>query len=178
MRGRIGDELHGFVRLSQDVVDDTVEALEQGISKRDLEGGVRLDILPRLFCGGEYLFREYSDANHQNRYHVWASYILHSEPTLLQVTYGQELFNNADGNMGRDFSYENGFAPGDHPYWSPKEYWQNLVSVHFEHQLAADVLGRSAPSYYTLDYSLGYEEGGYDNHTFGGKVCLEMSRHF
>ena len=178
MRGRIGDDLHGSVRLRQDVVDDTVQALAQGISKRDLEGGVRMDILPRLFCGGEYLFREYSDANHQNRYYVWASYILHSEPTLLQVTYGQELLHNADSNMGRDFSYENGFAPGDHPYWSPKEYWQNLVSVHFEHQLAADVLGRSTPSYYTLDYAFGYEDGGYDSHTFGGDIFLEMSRHF
>lgn len=178
MRGRIGDDLHGFVRLNQDVVDDTVQALEEGISKRDLEGGVRLDILPRLFCGGEYLFREYSDTNHQNRYHVWASYILHSEPTLLQITYGQELLHNADGNIGRDFSYENGFAPGDHPYWSPSEYWQNFVSVHFEHQLAADVLGRSAPSYYTLDYTFGYEDGGYDFHTFGGDIFLEMSRHF
>lgn len=178
MRGRIGDELHGSVRLRQDVVDDTVQALAQGISKRDMEGGVRVDLSSRLFCGGEYLFREYSDANHQNRYYVWASYILHSEPTLLQVTYGQELLHNADGNMGRDFSYENGFAPGDHPYWSPKEYWQNVVSVHFEHQLAADVLGRSAPSYYTLDYAFGYEDGGYDSHTFGGDIFLEMSRHF
>ena len=178
MRGRIGDELYGFVRLKQEVVDDTVQALEQGIKTRDLEGGVKVDLLPRLFCGGEYLFREYSDANHQNRYYVWASYVLHSEPTLLQVTYGQELLHNAEGNMGRDFSYENGFAPGDHPYWSPKEYWQNSVSVHFEHQLAADVLGRSAPSYYTLDYSFGYEEGGYDSHTFGGDIFLEMSRHF
>ncbi len=178
MRGRIGDELHGFVRLSQDVVDDTVEAMEQEISKRDMEGGVKIDILPRLFCGGEYLFREYSDANHQNRYYIWASYIIHSEPTLLQVTYGQELLNNADGNMGRDFSYENGFAPGDHPYWSPNEYWQNIVSVHFEHQLAADVLGRSAPSYYTLDYSIGYEDSGYDSHTLGGAIFLEMNRHF
>jgi tetratricopeptide (TPR) repeat protein len=178
MRGRIGDELHGFALLRQEVVEDTVQALEQGISKRDMEGGVRVDLTSRLFGGGEYLFREYSDANHQNRYHVWASYILHSEPTLLQVTYGQELSHNADGNMGRDFSYVNGFAPGDHPYWSPKEYWQNSVSVHFEHQLAADVLGRSAPSYYTLDYSFGYEDGGYDSHTFGGNIYLEMSRHF
>jgi tetratricopeptide (TPR) repeat protein len=178
MRGRIGDELHGSLRLRQDVVDDTVQALAQGISKRDMEGGVRVDLSSRLFCGGEYLFREYSDANHQNRYYVWASYILHSEPTLLQVTYGQELLHNADGNMGRDFSYENGFAPGDHPYWSPKEYWQNVVSVHFEHQLASDVLGRSAPSYYTLDYAFGYEDGGYDSHTFGGDIFLEMSRHF
>jgi len=178
MRGRIGDDLHAFVSLDQDVVDDTIQALEQGISRRDVEGGVRMDILPRLFCGGEYLFREYSDANHQNRYHVWATYIIHSEPTLLQVTYGQEFQHNAEVNMGRDFSYENGFMPGDHPYWSPKEYWQNLVSVHFEHQLAADVLGRSAPSYYTLDYSFGYEDGGYDSHTFGGDIFLEMSRHF
>ncbi|MDD3814693.1 MAG: tetratricopeptide repeat protein [Desulfocapsaceae bacterium] len=178
MRGRIGDDLHAFVRLDQDVVDDTVQALEQGISRRDVEGGVRMDILPRLFCGGEYLFREYSDANHQNRYHVWATYIIHSEPTLLQVTYGQEFQHNAEVNMGRDFSYENGFMPGDHPYWSPKEYWQNLVSVHFEHQLAADVLGRSAPSYYNLDYSFGYDNGGYDSHTFGGDIFLEMSRHF
>ena len=178
MRGRIGDDLHGFIRLKQDVVDDTVQALEEGIRKRDLEGGVQLDILPRLFCGGEYLFREYSDANYQNRYHVWASYIIHSEPTLLQIKYGQELFHHADGNMGRDFFYENGFAPGDRPYWSPKEYWQNYASVHFAHQLAADVLGRSAPSYYTLDYTFGYEDGGYDLHTFSGAIFLEMSRHF
>jgi len=178
MRGRIGDELHGFARMRQDVVEDTVQALEQGISKRDMEGGVRVDLTSRLFGGGEYLFREYSDANHQNRYHVWASYILHSEPTLLLVTYGQELSHNADGNKGRDFSYENGFAPGDHPYWSPKEYWQNNVSVHFEHQLAADVLGRGAPSYYTLDYSFCYEDGGYDSHVFDGNIYLEMSRHF
>ncbi|MFH2123328.1 MAG: tetratricopeptide repeat protein [Pseudomonadota bacterium] len=178
MRGRIGDDLHAFVRLDQDIVDDTVQALEQGISSRDVEGGVRMDILPRLFCGGEYRFREYSDANHQNRYHVWATYIIHSEPTLLEITYGQEFQHNAMVNMGRDFSYDNGFIPGDHPYWSPKEYWQNVASVHFEHQLAADVLGRGAPSYYTLDYSFGYDDGGYDSHTFGGDIFLEMSRHF
>jgi hypothetical protein len=177
-RGRIGDELHGFVRLTQDVVDDTVQALKEGISKRDLESGVSVDLLPRLFCGGEYLYSEYSDANHQNRYHVWVSYVLFTEPTLLRVTYGQELLHNADSNLGQNLAYDGLFAPGDHPYWSPSEYWQNLVSVHFEHQLAADVFGRSAPSYYTLDYSVGYEEGGYDSHSFGGNIFLEMSRHF
>lgn len=178
IRGRIGDELQGFARLRQDVVEDTVQALEQGISMRDMEGGLSLDILPRLLGGGEYRFREYSDANHQNRYFVWASYILHSEPTLLQVSYGQELQHNSDNNKGRNFLLENGFSPGDHPYWSPHEYWQNQVSVHFKHQLAADALGRSTPSYYTLEYSLGYEEGEYDNHRFGGEIFLEMSRHF
>lgn len=177
-RGRIGDELHGFVRLSQDVVDDTVQALKEGITRRDLEGGVSVDLLPRLFCGGEYLFREYSDANQQNRYHVWVSYLLFREPTLLRVTYGQELLNNDSTNLGRFAADDGPFAPGDHPYWSPGEYWQNLLSVRFEHQLAADVFGRKAPSYYALDYSVGYEEGGYDNHSFGGDIFLEISRHF
>ncbi len=178
MRGRIGDELQGFARLRQDMVEDTVQALEQGISMRDVEGGLSLDILPRLICGGEYRFREYSDTNHQNRYFVWASHILHSEPTLLQVSYGQELQHNSDNNQGRNFLFENGFFPNDHPYWSPREYWQNQLSVHFQRQLAADVLGRSSPSYYSLDYSLGYEEGGYDNHRFGGEFFFEMGRHF
>lgn len=177
-RGRIGDDLHGFVSLEQDLVDDTVEALEQGITRRDLEGGVQIDVLPRLFGGGEYLFREYSDANHQNSYRMWGTYVLHTEPLLLQLTYSQELSHNDDGNRGRDYSYASGFAPGDHPYWSPKEYWQNQIAVHFKHQLAADVLGRSTPSYYTLDYALGYEDGGYDNHALGGDIFLEMSRHF
>lgn len=176
-RGRLGDELHGFVRISQDVVDDTLQALKEGITKREMESGITLDLLPRLFCGGEYLYGEYSDANYQHRYHIWVSYTLFTEPTLLQVTYGQELLHNAHGNTGRDLITGNQFAPGDHPYWSPGEYWQNLVSVHFEHQLAADVLGRSAPSYYTLDYSFGYEAGGYDSHHFGGDIFLEMSRH-
>jgi hypothetical protein len=160
------------------MVEDTVQALEQGISMRDVEGGLSLDILPRLICGGEYRFREYSDTNHQNRYFVWASHILHSEPTLLQVSYGQELQHNSDNNQGRNFLFENGFFPNDHPYWSPREYWQNQLSVHFQRQLAADVLGRSSPSYYSLDYSLGYEEGGYDNHRFGGEFFFEMGRHF
>jgi tetratricopeptide (TPR) repeat protein len=177
-RGRIGDELHGFVRITQDVVDDTVQALKQGISKRDMEGGVSVDLLPRLFCGGEYSFSEYSDTNHQNRYHVWASYLLFTEPTLLRVTYGQQLLHNDESNLGQNFTNGSLFSPDDHPYWSPSEYWQNQVSVHFEHHLAADVLGRSAPSYYTLDYSIGYEEGGYDSHSFGGDIFLEMSRHF
>jgi len=44
--------------------------------------------------------------------------------------------------------------------------------------LAADVLGRSAPSYYTLDYTFGYEDGGHDLHIFSGEIFLEMSRHF
>ncbi len=176
--GRIGDMVQGYFGISQDVVDDTVEALMAGVNKKEYEAGLSLDFLPRLFGGGEYRFTEYSDGNHQNRYEFWTSYTLHSEPSLLQLRYGYEYSHNADGNKGRDYSTATGFIAGDHPYWSPKEYWQHLFTASFEHQLAEDVLGRSAPSYYSLEYSFGYEIGGYDNHQLTATIFLEMSRHF
>ncbi|MBU0943485.1 MAG: hypothetical protein KKE53_03435 [Proteobacteria bacterium] len=178
VKGRVGDMVQGYLGVAQDVVDDTVESLQQQINKKEYEAGLTLDFLPRLFGGGGYLFTEYSDGNHQNKYDLWTSYILHSEPTLLQFRYGYEFSHNSDGNLGRDYSYENGFVPGDHPYWSPKEYWQHLFTISFEHQLAENILGRSAPSYYSLEYSFGYEFGGYDNHQIKAKIFLEISRHF
>lgn len=178
VNGRIGDMVQGYLGMSQDIVDDTLESVKRGISGKEYEAGVRLDLLPRLFGGAEYLFTEYSDDNHQNRYEFWSSYIIHSEPTLLQLRYGYEYSHNAEGNLQRDYSYQSGFSADDHPYWSPKEYWQHLFTISFEHQLAEDILGRGAPSYYTLDYSFGYEIGGYDNHEVKAQIFLEMSRHF
>ncbi len=178
INGRMGDMILGYLGLSQDVVDDTLESLKVGINRNEYEAGIKFDILPRLFGGGEYLFTEYSDGNHQNRYELWASTILHSEPTLLQLRYGYEYSHNAEVNMERDFSLSSGFKPNDYPYWSPKEYWQHLFTVSFEHQLAENILGRGAPSYYTFEYSFGYEIGGYDNHEVTGQIFLEMSRHF
>ncbi len=178
VNGRIGDMVQGYLALSQDAVDDTVESLAQTISKQQYKAGVSLDVLPRLFVGSDYLFTEYSDGNHQNRYELWSSYILHSEPTLLKLRYGYEFSHNDDSKKNRDFSFASGFSPLDHPYWSPKEYWQSLFTIFFEHQLAGDVLGRGAPSYYSLEYSFGYEIGGYVNHEVKADIFLEMNRHF
>ena len=178
VNGRIGDIVQGYVGVSQDIVDDTLEAVKAGINKQEYEAGITLDFLPRLFGGAEYVFTDYSDKNQQNRYELWTSYTLFSEPTLLQLRYGYEYINNRTGNLKRNYGYESGFAPGDSPYWSPENYWQHLFTVSFEHQLAEDILGRGAPSYYTLEYSFGYERGGYDNHGAKAQIFLEMSRHF
>lgn len=178
VNGRVGDMVQGSLAVSQNIVDDTLESVQAGISGKEYEAGLRLDLLPRLFGGAQYLFTEYSDGNHQNRYELWTSYIIHSEPTLLQVRYSYEYSRNAEGNSQKDFSYPSGFSPNDTPYWSPREYWQHLFSVSFEHQLADDILGQGAPSYYTLEYSFGYEIGGYDNHEAKAQIFLEMNRHF
>jgi len=178
VNGRIGDGVRGYLGVSQNIVEDSVEALKKGINEKGYVAGVRLDLLPRLFGGADYLFTEYSDGNYQNRYELWSSYIIHSEPTLLQFRYGYEYSHNGEGNRPKDYNYPSGFSVLDHPYWSPKEYWQHLFTLSFEHQLADDILGRGAPSYYTIEYSFGYEIGGYDNHEVKAQIFLEMSRHF
>lgn len=178
LRGRLGDWGEGYARFERDLVDDTLEALEQEIDHRDLGAGLMVNFLPRLQVGGEYRHRQFSDANQQNRYYVWGAYVLNREPLLLQLRYGYEYLHHSGENLGRDYSFEDGFQPGDHPYWSPGEFWQQLVGVHFKHQLAQDISGRGVPSYYTLDYSLGYESGGYDIHILNANIFLEIRPDF
>lgn len=178
VNGRIGDGVRGYLGATQDIVDDSVQALKLGVQKKGYSAGVRFDLLPRLFGGADYLFTEFSDGNHQNHYELWSSYIIHSEPTLLQFRYSYEYSHNDEGNMPKDYNFPSGFSDSDHPYWTPKGYWQQLFTLSFEHQLAEDILGRGAPSYYTLEYSFGYEIGGYDNHEVKAQIFLEMSRHY
>jgi len=178
VKGKLGDMAEGFFNVSEDVVDDTVEALKRSISAVKYEAGIQVDILPRLFAGGTYNYIDYSDANYQNRYQVWSAYILHHEPLLLQLRYDYDLSHNSSGNKIKEFKLTGVYGPGDHPYWSQKEYWQHQFSVFFEHQLTDDILGRGAPSYYSLGYTFGYEEGGYGNHQFKAQIFLEISRHF
>jgi len=178
VNGRIGDGVKGYLGLSQDIVNDTVEAISVGINAREYKAGIHFDLMPRLFGGADYLFTDYSDGNNQNRYDFWSSYIIHSEPTLLQFKYGYEYSHNDDSNLQKNYNELSGFDSSDHPYWSPNKYWQHLFTLSFEHQLAEDILGRGAPSYYKLEYSFGYEIGGYDNHEASAQIFVEMSRHF
>lgn len=178
MNGRLGDMAEGFLGISRDVVDDTVTSLKAGISSTVYEGGLRFDLLPRFFGGGNYLHTTYSDGNHQNKYEIWTSYILHTEPTLLQVRYDYALSHNADGNLGLESTFGKISKRDDHPYWSPKEYWQHLFSISFEHQLSNNTLGRGAPSHYILEYSYGLENDSANNHQLSAEIYLEISRHF
>jgi hypothetical protein len=177
VNGRLGDTAEGYLGVSQNVVDDTVASLMMGINNTKYAGGLQFDLLPRLFGGGNYLYTNYSDGNHQNKYELWTSYILHPEPTLLKVRYEYALSHNANGNIGIESSLGNLFQVNDHSYWSPKEYWQHLFSVSFKHLLSNDTLGRGAPSYYTLEYSYGLENESDSNHQLSAEIYLEISRH-
>lgn len=177
INGKLGDIAEGYLLSSQDIVDDTVEALKRGITNAQYAAGVKFDLLPGFFGGGEIALSEYSDNNYQSTSKLWTSYTLLNEPKLLQFRYGYEFSHNSDGNQGKNTETDSGFNNGDHPYWSPENYWQHLFTLSYKHQLAEGVLGQGAPSYYSIAYSFGYEYGGFTNHRVKAEIYLELSRH-
>lgn len=177
LSGKLGDKLSAKAFFAQDIVSDTLTSVDRGIYKQDLGAGLSFEPLSRLSLGGDYDHINYSDSNWTISYDLWSSLLLHSEPLFLQVKYKYDFKDSADGT-GTGQSPAPGFAPGDHPYWSPKNYWANEVGIYFKHLLSHDNLGRGTPKYYTLEYYLGHDSGGYGFQTAKGSMFIELSPHF
>lgn len=176
--GRFGDLLEGKVSFSKDIIADTMASLQRNITRNDFEAGMQMDILPRLLVGGDYGRREYSDNNQSNRYKLWSSYILFPEPTLFKLGYAYDYYDTRHGpNPGANIQAD-GFSSADHPYWTPKDYWQNRFIFYFKHQLSNDKLKRGIPRYYTVEYSLGHDSNGHDLQDIRGNLFIELTKSF
>jgi predicted Zn-dependent protease len=178
LKGRIAEYLSGNISTSQEIVEDTVQALKAGVYYRDYETGLKIDYFPRLFLGGDYRYREYSDTNTQNWYHFWTSYDLFSEESLLQLKYEYGTLENSKTNLGRDNDFLTKFLVGDLPYWSPDVYRQHLMTIRYKRTIEPENFLSAGKSYYTLDYSFGLENGSDRIDSVGFNIFLEMSTNF
>ncbi len=177
MLGKIGDRVKGRIALIREMTADTIASLTRKITQQNIEAGITIDFFPRLLVGGKYGFTDYSDNNQLNKYTLWSSYILFTEPTLLKFSYRYD-FKDAGEGVRLGTPTEDGFAVDDHPYWSPKNYWLNRFTLYFKHQLADDTLKRGIPKYYIAEYSLGYDSRGYDMQTLHGGFFMELTNNF
>lgn len=175
--GKIADEMRAVFSIRQDVVADTIASLKRNIRKQDYKLEVVFDLFPRLLLGGYYDFIDYSDNNWTNNYAFWASYILLPEPTLLKMSYNYDFYDSREGQIPGPPTND-GFGPDDHPYWSPLNYWVTRFSLYFKHQLSKDTLARGVPSYYTIEYSLGYDAEDNDLHELKGSLNIEIARNY
>ncbi len=175
--GKIADEMRAVFSARQDVVVDTVASLKRNIKRRDYKIELMFDLFPRLLLGGYYDFINYSDSNWINNYTFWASYIFLPEPTLLKISYNYDFYDSREGQKP-GVPLDDGFAPGDHPYWSPLNYWITRFSLYFRHQLSNDTLARGVPSYYTIEYSLGYDSDDNDLHELKGSFNVEIAKNY
>lgn len=178
LKGRMNEFLSGDIAVGQAEVEDTIQALRDGIYYRDFGAGLKIDSFPRMFMGGDFRYREYTDENHQNRYHFWASYDLFGEVSFLQLKYDYTSLQNSKNNLGHDISLTTDLISGDLPYWSPNSYWQHMLTVRFKHNIDTENITHTSPSYYTLDYSFGYETNSEVINSVGFNIFLEMNRHF
>ena len=175
--GKIADELRAVVRVKQDATDDTLASLTRNITRRSYRAGIMLDIIPRIVIGGYHDYIDYSDDNWTKNYSFWASYILLPEPTLFKISYKYDFYNSREGKKP-GAPETDGFASDDHPYWSPMDYWVTKFSLYFKHQLSNDALARGIPSYYTIEYSLGYDMYDHDLHELKGSLNIEILKHY
>jgi tetratricopeptide (TPR) repeat protein len=175
--GRLADEMRAVVSVKQDVTADTIASLERGIRRKDYKLELMFDLFPRILLGGYYDFIDFSDANWINNYTFWASYIFLPEPTLFKISYNYDFYDAREGpNPG--IPSDDGFALDDHPYWSPVNYWITKFSFYFKHQLSNDALARGIPSYYTIEYSLGYDASDNDFYELKGSFNLELAKRY
>jgi predicted Zn-dependent protease len=177
IKGEIADEIKAALSVRQDVTHDTLASLTRNIKKRDYRVELEFTLIPRIVLGGYQNFTDYSDSNWTRKTNFWASYILLPEPTLLEISYNHDLYDSKD-NQNPGLPAVDGFALNDHPYWSPQTYWTTKFLLYFKHQLSNDALARGIPSYYTLEYSLGYDSYDNDLHELKSSFNIEIAKKY
>jgi tetratricopeptide (TPR) repeat protein len=191
------DILSGYLQYQQRVIDDTLTALEQALHTGSITGGMFIEGTTGINIGGEYRRLWYDEDNDQDRLILWSSYSFFSEYNTFQLKYSYELLNNSqsnfytvetiadpiiDANTGEPLTDvgETTLSTVDTklPYWSPGTYWQHQLTFGVRHLLSQFEEFEKAPSYYSLDFSVGYESE--ENFTYSGKfdIFLEMNTHF
>lgn len=175
--GRLGDRLTGMLSYGRDVKNDTIASLTRNIIQENFKADLVLEMLPSIKAGGGLSQASLSDNNSTKGYDLWAAYLLFFEPAFLKFAYVYDFKDSADDRKksGVGPALADGFAAADHPYWAPKNYWQNRFSVYFRHQLSDDQFRRGAPRYYDLEYALIYDEKGYAMQSLKGGFFIEYS---
>ncbi len=174
----LDDHIKAYVLFDQNPVYDTLAALENGIYSQDYETGLIIESPKGIAFGGDYRRRRYSDDNSQDQAHLWSGYAIYNKATTFKLQYDYRTIDNSKESSD-DFPDTTTVQIFDTPlYWSPDEYWEHLATISFQHLLKTFSLTKGTPSYYSLDYSFGFESGQDFTHRMGFEILLEMSTHF
>ena len=175
---QLDEYLKAYVLFDQNPVYDTLAALERGIYSQDYEAGLIAETPMGIAFGGDYRRRRYSDDNSQDQTHLWSGYAIYAEATTFKFQYDYRTIDNSN-ESSEEFSGVIPSETSDTPlYWSPDKYWEHLATVSFQHLLKTYSFAKGTPSYYSLDYSVGFESGEIFTHRMGFDILLEMSTHF
>ncbi len=178
LKGQLDEYFHTYIAWAKALVDDTVMALEEGITQQEIEAGLYCETPQGLTFGGDFRHRNYSDKNSQNKFHVYTSYGIFGESMNLSLRYDYQFLKNTETNQS-DLPVTEDHTQDVLFYWSPASFSENLVTLHFQHDFLGYQQGAKRKiSYYALDNSIGYED--LETLSYSGKfdIFLEMNPHF
>lgn len=167
--GQVDEYLNAYFEISQDIVDDTLMSVDEGLSRRDFRLGFLVDSIPRIIVGGSGTYRLISDDNDQQLFHLYTSYNIFQEKYLFRIQYDIESINSHSENS---YSYDE----NDIKYWSPSSYWQHYLTCYADFLIKDNTSFGGAPGHISLEYSLGYEDGKDVTHRGEMNIFLEMNR--
>lgn len=178
LNSRITDKMQGNLSYHRDIVTDTLASLGRNVVADKVEGSLSFDLSEYFMTGGSYDINTYSDGNELYGYSLWASLIFMTEPALLRFTYIYDFQDAREGNQKNGPLLADGFSAYDHPYWSPKNYWENGFHIYWKQHVLSDMLENEVPSYYTVEYILDYDSTGHERQSLKGGVSVELTSHF
>jgi tetratricopeptide (TPR) repeat protein len=178
LESRITDKVYGNVSYHRDVVTDTLASLGRNIVAEKIRGALSFDLSPYFNTGGSYGLKTYSDGNELYGYSLWGSLIFMTEPALLRFTYMYDFQDARESNQQDGPLLDDGFSAGDHPYWSPRNYWENSFGIYWKQYIFSEMLEKEAPSYYTVEYIIDYDSTGHERQSLKGGLAVELDSHF
>ncbi|PHR28310.1 MAG: hypothetical protein COA36_06975 [Desulfotalea sp.] len=178
LKGQLDDYVSGYVLYAKAPVDDTVEAIEEGIYRQFLQTGLTIETELGVTFGGDVQYSLYSDNNEQNRFYWFSSYSFFGDSLQLDVRYAYQYLRNKDINGS-----ENDFNGGHSDdfvqiYWSPDSYSEHRIGL----QLKKDFFGyltdvENKISYFRIDTGISLENEENIAYSARFDIFLEMSPH-
>ena len=176
---KFDEMLKGYFSFTSSTIDDTLKAMEYGITKRGFIMGLELENQSGFNIGAEYRRQIYNDdENIENALNMWSSYSIYSDYTTIEFKYDYLLQKQTDSNS-LITDADTGILYNNMKYWSPGAYWTHRVEMQYKHLLNEyEYFKNSSASYYVFDISAGYESE--NSMIYSGKfdIFLEMSNHY
>ncbi|MDR0476866.1 MAG: hypothetical protein LBH14_02865 [Desulfobulbaceae bacterium] len=177
LRHRFDQMLQGFIRVNQEVLDDTLISVSRGYSRQSYGGGLELDAPSGFALGTELAYNHLASDNGDDRINMWAGYSFFGEFSTLSLKYEYLLAHeNKAGALTVDPL--TGIESNSLAYWSPGHYWLQQASASYRYLLQGLGFPGQNDSYYSISLSTGYESN--DSLLVSGNfdISLELTRHF
>ena len=159
LKGQLDDYVSGFVLFKKEPIDDTVDAVEDGLNRQYVQTGLTVETELGVTFGGDLRYSLYSDDNEQKRFYWFSSYSIFGESLQLDVRYAYQYLINKDVNGPDSLASEVGNDDYVTNYWSPDNYTEHRLAL----ELKKDFFGyltdmENKMSYFKFDAGVSLED--------------------